>query len=178
MKRIILLSLALLVGCAASRMSQTGYNPATGATTYRSTKVVGNIDASAGLVSGQRVSMQAIASCTGQDCRAPQVELSFLNDTSRDMSLDYRRVQIRFDAKKLEWEDPARQYEPAHYMLPRGEFIRVPIPWSDFKQMANAEDVQVIFGLTGTRSLSIPHVRLAPLRQLLDEVNSAAASES
>lgn len=178
MKSSLILSLLVMIGCAsAERGMRSGYDPETGATTYTSSKVLaGNIDAAAGLLSGQHVSMRAVASCAGEDCRPSLVDLVFLNDSSKDLSLDYRRVQIRFGGMSFDWEDLERHNEPRHYMVPRGEFIRVPMSWTDFSRMAASREVAIIFGLTGTRTIIVPHTRLAAFRDLVEAVEDAGVS--
>jgi hypothetical protein len=130
--------------------------------------LVGNIGMSGGLTSGQRVMMKAFASCAGKGCQPEQVELVFLNDSSSDLNLDYRRLEIVFRGKSLNWEDRSRVHEPTYYLVPRGEFTRVPLSWSDFTGMASAPEVDIFFGLTGSTQMRMPFDRRAGLREMAD----------
>ena len=164
-----LLLTALLAGCASSRPDLVRYDAATGETHYESEKaLVGNINMSGGLASGQRVMMRAYASCIGEGCKPSQVEAAFLNDSSADLNLDYRRIQLVFDGRTLDWEDSSRIHEPTYYHVPRGEFIRIPMSVADFSRLASANNVQVHFGLTLTTMLQMPHDRRAPLRAMAE----------
>ena len=159
-------------GCASVQAPLVEFDPASGQTMYQSPKVlVGNINMTGGLASGHRVMMRAFASCTGQDCKPNQVEIAFYNDSSTDLNLDYRRVEITFGSKKLEWEDVGRLHESMKTEVPRGEFTRVPISRADFTGIASAQDVQIIFGLTGTTTLRVPLDRRAGFRELAEALS-------
>ena len=165
------LLMALLGGCLSSRPELVAYDAGTDQTTFKSEKaLVGNINLSGGLTSGQRVMMRAFASCTGLNCKPGQVDVAFLNDSSADLNLDYRRIQLVFDGKTLDWEDPSRASEPTYYHVPRGEFIRVPMSAADFARLASADKVEVHFGLTLSTSLLMPHSTRAPLRDLAEAI--------
>ena len=165
----LLVFVALLSGCASSQPELMTYDAGTGETSYQSEKaLVGNINLSGGLASGQRVMMRAFASCKGEGCKPSQVEVAFLNDSSSDLNLDYRRIKLVFDGRTFDWEDSSRIQEPTYYHVPRGEFIRIPISASDFVRLAAADRVEVHFGLTLTTMLLMPRDRRAPLQALAE----------
>jgi hypothetical protein len=170
----LLLLLFLLWGCTASRPALVTFEAGSNLTRFESPKVrVGNIGMSGGLTSGQRVMMKAFASCAGRGCKPEQVEIVFLNDSSSDLNLDYRRVQIVFRGNSLDWEDRSRVHEPLYYHVPRGEFTRVPLSWVDFVGMATAPDVDIFFGLTGATHLRMPIDRREGLRELVHAIDPA-----
>lgn len=121
-----------------------------------------------GLTGGQRVMLQAFASCDGPTCRPSTIDLAFFNDSSADLNLDYRRIELVFDGRSLEWEDLSRFEESPRYLVPRGEFIRVPLSLNDFEQFARANEARVIFGLTGTSTFRMPFERRAELREMTE----------
>jgi hypothetical protein len=100
-----------------------------------------------------------------------QIEIAFFNDSSADLNLDYRRIEVVFGQRRLEWEDSGRRTEPAYYAVPRGEFIRIPISRSDFAAMASAPRVEILFGTTGTTMLRVPHGSREPLRELAEAIS-------
>lgn len=154
-------------GCASTENPEQRYNPATGRTQFQSPKVlVGNVNMTSGLAGGQRLMMQAFASCEGPACRPSTVELAFFNDSSADLNLDYRRIELVVDGRSMDWEDLGRFDESPHYFVPRGEFIRVPLSRGDFERFAGAAEVRVIFGLTGTSTFRMPYERREPLREM------------
>ena len=160
-----LLIALVLSGCAASEPVQVNYNPATGQSSFESERLVmGYRDMRAGLASNQRVMWQALASCSGQACTPDEVTLVFYNDTSRDLNLDYRRLQLVVDGITHDWQDLGRETEPAHYAVPRGEFIRVSLAGGVFVRLAWSEQVEVRFGETGTSVFSVPYARRAGFR--------------
>jgi hypothetical protein len=159
-------------GCASAQAPLVEFDPGSGQTVYQSPKVlVGNINMTGGLASGHRVMMQAFASCAGRECKPNQVEIAFYNDSSADLNLDYRRVEITFGSKTLEWEDVGRLHESMKTEVPRGEFTRVPVSRADFAGMASAQDVQIVFGLTGTTTLRVPLDRRAGFRDLVEALS-------
>ncbi len=162
----ILISL-LLWGCAAARKPLRFYDAARGTTTFESPKVlVGNINMTSGLAGGQRVMMQAFATCRGEGCAPSVVEIAFFNDSSTDLNLDYRRLRIIFDDESREWEDTGRMAESPRSFVPRGEFIRVPLSRREFNDFASAREVEVEFGLTATNIFRLSSERRKPLRDL------------
>ncbi len=171
MRCLTILLLVLLGGCASQRPEMITYDDVRGKTIYTSSKLLaGNISMSGGLASGHRVMMQAFASCDGRPCKPNEVELAFLNDSSADLNLDYRRIEIVFAGKRVHWEDYGRLNEPTHYSVPRGEFIRLPVNRGDFEMMARAPKVEIIFGLTGTTAIDVPFSRREPLRELAETI--------
>lgn len=166
-----ILLVAILSACASQRPELIDYDVSSGRTVYTSPKLLaGNLNMTGGLTSGHRVMMQAFASCEGRTCRPNEIELAFLNDSSADLNLDYRRVKIVFAGRSVEWEDEGRITEPTYYSVPRGEFIRVPISRGDFELMANAPLMEVTFGQTGTTVIDVPFSRRAPLRELVEAI--------
>ncbi len=166
--------LLVLSACTSSREARISYDQDSDKTTYSSSKaLVGNIGMTGGLASGQRVMMQAFATCDGPGCNPSEIEIAFLNDTSSDLNLDYRRVEIVAGPRHLEWEDALRLSEPTHFSVPRGEFIRVPLNRADFKELAEAANVEIIFGLTGTTPFRVPADRRVPLRDLLHLIENS-----
>lgn len=175
MKAAFVPAVLLLIGaCATGREARVRYDQTSGKTTYSSAKaLVGNVSMTSGLASGQRVMVQAFATCDGPGCSPSEIEVAFINDSSSDLNLDYRRVEIVAGGRKMEWEDAVRLTEPPHFSVPRGEFIRVPLSRADFRTLAEAADVEIIFGLTGTTPLRMPPDRRAPLRYLLDQMENS-----
>ncbi len=162
------LILALLAGCAAPRSAVVEYDPSLDLTVFTSGKIIlGRVNMSTGLASGQRVTMQAAASCEGRACEPAEYVLIFLNDSGTDLNLDYRRVRLTFSGRELDWEDLGRVDEPEYYGTPRGEFIRVPLSASDFRSVATAQDLEVFFGRTSTVRFTLSFDRLEPLRDLI-----------
>lgn len=173
---LVLLALPVLLvtlsGCTPRHHELITYNPETGQSRFSSEKLLaGNISMSGGLASGHRVMMQAFAACVGNSCVPDQLEIAFFNDSSADLNLDYRRIEVIFGPRRLEWEDLGRRTEPAGYGVPRGEFIRVPISLSDFAAMASAPRVEILFGTTGTTALRVPHGSREPLRELAEAIS-------
>lgn len=159
------LALLLLWGCASSQGPVRVYDASTGTTSFESPRVVvGHVDMRSGLVGGQRVMAQAFASCIGQGCVPSEVDLAFFNDSSADLNLDYRRVQLDFDGESMEWEDPSRIHESPRGLVPRGEFMRVPLSRTEFERFVTARQVAITFGLTGTAMFRMPLERREPLR--------------
>jgi len=159
-----LISLALY-GCAASEPVQVHYDPAIGRSSYASRRIVmGYRDMSAGLASNQRVMWQALASCSGQDCTPDEVTLVFYNDTSRDLNLDYRRLQLKVDGITHDWQDLGRETEPAHYTVPPGEFLRVSLARAAFVSLARAQQVAVLLGESGTSVFNVSFAHRAGFR--------------
>lgn len=173
--RILSSGLALLLwGCASTDVPTRSYDAASDRSLFQSPKVlVGNVNMTSGLVGGQRVMMQAFASCEGRVCAPSTVDVAFFNDSSADVNLDYRRIEIVIDGRSLEWEDEGRRHESPWYIVPRGEFIRVPLSQSEFERLASGREVQVIFGLTGTSVLRMPPERREPLREMVAEFGDA-----
>lgn len=168
----VLSGIVVLSGCASTESTPSRYDASTGRTLYESPKVLaGHISPSTGLASGQRIMMQAFAECAGQDCRPSQVQLAFFNDSSSDLNLDYRRLQIHFGGGSLEWEDPSRVDELLRSEVPRGEFIRVPMSRVDFEAMANASAVELVFGRTGATTLQVPHARREAFRDFAQTIS-------
>jgi len=172
MTRILpLLLLLVLGGCKASETARNGFDPATGRSTYSSPRILmDHVDLSGGLASNQRVMWRAMASCSGDGCTPNDVDLVFYNDADRGLNLDSRRVQIVFDGMTRDWEDLSRIEEPAAYSTPRGEFMRVSLSGLDFARMAEAREVEVILGMTGTTRLRVPHDRRNEFRALAAEI--------
>lgn len=173
--KILALALLLAVwGCASQNRQLATYNESKNETVYSSSKLLaGNISMSGGLASGHRVMMQAFAACDGAACKPDEVEIAFLNDSSADLNLDYRRIQIVFGGRSVEWEDHGRNTEPHYYVVPRGEFIRLPVSRGDFEAIASSPNVNIVFGLTGTTVLQVPFNRRAPLRELAETISAA-----
>jgi len=160
----LLISLALY-GCVASEPVQVHYDSAIGSSSYESRRIVlGYRDMSAGLASNQRVMWQALASCSGQDCTPDEVTLAFYNDTSKDLNLDYRRLQLKVDGITHDWQDLGRETEPTHYTVPPGEFIRVSLARAAFVRLARAQQVEVLWGETGTSIFSVSFAQRAGFR--------------
>lgn len=114
--------------------------------------------------------MQAFAACDGRRCKPNEVEIAFLNDSSADLNLDYRRIEIAFAGRSINWEDESRINEPSYYSVPRGEFIRVPVNRGDFELMARAPEMEIKFGQTGTTVMDVPFSRRAPLREMAETI--------
>ncbi len=160
----------VMAGCAGSQGVTQRYNADDDITRYASRRVVlGHSDMSAGLASGQRVLWRAEASCTGASCTPREVDLVFFNDSSSDLNLDYRRLEVVSDGLAGDWADLASE-DVVNFAVPRGEFLRVRIPAAYFVQIAEAEDVTVLFGLTASTEFSASYAR----RQGLRDLNSAA----
>ena len=169
---VLLVLLIGIAGCAPQHHELVSYNPETGHSRFSSEKLLaGNIDMTGGLASGHRVMMQAFATCDGNACVPDQVEIAFFNDSSADLNLDYRRIEIVFGPRRLEWEDPGQRTESAYFGVPRGEFIRIPISRSDFAAMASAPRVEILFGTTGGTTLRVPHGSREPLRELAEAIS-------
>ncbi len=160
----LLIPLALY-GCVASEPVQVHYDPAIGLSSYESRRIVMGYRAmSAGLASNQRVMWQALASCSGQNCTPDEVTLAFYNDTSKDLNLDYRRLQLTVDGITHDWQDLGRETEPAHYTVPPGEFIRVSLARAAFVRLARAQQVEVLLGESGTSVFSVSFAHRAGFR--------------
>lgn len=168
---ILLIPLALW-GCAASEPLEVRYDPATGQSSYESKRMImGYRDMSAGLVVNQRIMWQALASCSGQDCTPEEVTLVFFNDTSEDLNLDYRRLQLIIDGITYDWQDLDLLLEPGYYTrVPSGEFFRVSLEREVFVQLAKAQEVAVLFGETGTTVVQVPYARRAGFRVFVEEL--------
>lgn len=166
---ISFLMLPLLCGCASSSNIGKAFDPESNKTSYESDRIVmGYRDMSGGLASNQRVMWRAAASCTGNDCIPDEVMLVFYNDTSRDLNLDYRRIQIVVDGVNHEWEDRSRLTERPEYRVPPGEFLRVSMARSSFVDLANADKVEVLMGETGTSVFRVSFDRRAKFRAFID----------
>lgn len=121
---------------------------------------------SAGLVTNQRVLWQVEAACAGVDCSPDVIEIAFFNDASTQLHLDYRRLQIFYDGKHLDWNDESRRNENAQTDVPRGEFMRITLSGADFAEVVHAKKVEFHFGLTGTSVFRVPAVRRVALQDL------------
>ncbi len=160
----LLIPLALY-GCVTSEPVHRHYDPAIGLSSYESRRIVmGYRDMSAGLASNQRVMWQALASCSGQDCTPDEVTLVFYNDTGKDLNLDYRRLQLIVDGITHDWQDHSRETEPAHYAVPPGEFIRVSLARAAFVRLARAQQVEILFGESGTSVFNVSFAHRAAFR--------------
>ncbi len=133
---------------------------------------MGYRDMSAGLATNQRIMWQAQASCPGKSCSPHEIALVFYNDTSGNLNLDYRGLRIIIDGSEHAWEDAERLTEPANYRVPKGEFTRVSVSAAVFKALANAQDVEVLFGKTATSVFSVSHSRRAEFRVLLEAMEN------
>lgn len=171
MRAVLLFSL-LFLGCASSEPARVHFDPGRGTSTYTSSTVRVGSPNRADLASGLRVTMQATATCPGQGCTPDEVELAFHNDvdSNSNLDIDSRRLQIIFDGTVRDWEDTSRLHEPVQYAVRRGEFFRVVVPVADFVRIAEARDVSVVFGLTGTSSFRVAFDRRAPFRALAEEM--------
>ena len=171
---IFLIPLALH-GCATSGSTGVRYDPATGVSTFESDRsVMGYRDMSGGLAREQRVMWQALASCSGQGCIPEEIALAFYNDTSKNLNLDSRRVQLVVDGVTHDWQDLSRLMEAPHHIVPPGEFIRVSLPGSAFVNLAHAQKVEVLFGETGTSSFNVSFARRAKFRDFVEMLGIVA----
>lgn len=162
-----LFSLMALASCAGSEGALHRYNADGDISRYTSRRVVlGRSDMSAGLASGQRVLWRAEASCPGASCAPSEVDLVFFNDSSSDLNLDYRRLEIVSDGISGDWADLASE-DVVAFAVPRGEFLRVRIPADYFVRIAEAQDVAVSFGLTASTEFTVPFARRQILRDLM-----------
>ena len=162
---IILFSALVITGCSSTASLKRGYDPSSDQSTFASKRIVmGYRDMSAGLATNQRIMWQAQASCTGRDCIPSEINLVFFNDTSRNLNLDYRGLQIIVDGRAHSWEDVHRLEEPANYRVPHGEFTRVSLSPAVFMQLAEAQQVEVLFGETATSVFTVSHSRRADFR--------------
>lgn len=169
-----LLTLLMLCSCASSTSIGVAFDPATNASSYESDRIVmGYRDMSGGLASNQRVMWRAMASCTGKDCTPDEVTLVFYNDTSRDLNLDYRRIQILVDDVHHEWEDQSRITERPEYRVPPGEFLRVSLAGSAFADLSRAQKVDVLMGETGTGVFRVSFDRRAKFRTFAEALGLA-----
>lgn len=161
-----------LFGCAASEPVRVNYDSSTGMSTFESNRItMGYRNMSGGLASNQRVMWQALGSCSGQNCTPGELELVFYNDTSKDLNLDSRRLQLIVDGTTAhDWEDLSRTIEAGHYGVPPGEFIRIPLAGDDFVKLAQAEKVEILFGETGTSVFSVSFMRRAEFREFAEEL--------
>ena len=159
-------ALAILAGCAGTMGASVQYDSGSDRTTYTARRsVLGHRDMSAGLVSGQRVFWQAEAACAGEACVPEEVSLVFFNDSSSDLNLDYRRLQIDIDGRQSSWADLASE-DVIIFAVPRGEFLRVHISGEYFLQLAAAQSVRVYFGLTASAEFAVPFGRREAFRDL------------
>lgn len=162
---LLVLILLTLFGCATSEPFRVNYDSATGMSTFESNRIImGYRNMSGGLASNQRVMWQAMGSCSGQNCIPGELELVFYNDTSKDLNLDSRRLQLIVDGTTHDWEDLTRTIEGGFYGVPPGEFIRVPLTGHDFVKLAQADKVEVLFGETGTSVFNVSFMRRAEFR--------------
>ena len=158
-------------GCAAGPHELVTYDQDSDRTRFTSERVhAGNISMTGGLATGQRIMLQAFASCTGEACTPDEIDLAFFNDTSADLNFDYRRVSIEFDGREVEWEDLGRRTEPIFYSVPRGELLRVPISPNDFAAMVEADRVEIRFGISGGTVVRVPDGAREPLRAMADAI--------
>ena len=168
---VIVLLVPFLYGCASSESAQVSYDRSSDTSTYTSPRsLMGYRAMSDGLASNQRVMWRAVASCSGEACTPDEVALVFYNDSNADLNLDYRRLQINFDGTSRHWEGLAPLDDQTAYRVPRGEFVRVPITSADFTRIAKATAVDVLFGLSGTSTFSVPFDRRASFRALATEM--------
>lgn len=162
--------LVALASCAGSEGALHRYDSDDDISRYTSRRVVlGRSDMSAGLASGQRVLWRAEASCPGASCAPSEVDLVFFNDSSSDLNLDYRRLEIVSDGVSGNWADLASE-DVVTFAVPKGEFLRVRIPADYFVRIAEAQDVAFFFGLTASTEFAAPFAR----RQILRELMAAA----
>ena len=168
---VAFLMLLALYGCATAESVGVHYDPTADRSSFESDRIVlGYRDMSSGLVSNQRVMWQALASCSGKDCIPDEVTLAFFNDTSRDLNLDYRRLQVIVDGVSHDWRDLSRVTEPADYRVPQGEFLRVSLAGAAFVKVAHAQQVEVLFGETGTSTFTVSFGRRAGFRAFVEVV--------
>ena len=161
-----LFALVLAAGCATTDGVIVTHDEDSGMTEYASKRtVVGNLDLSAGLASGQRIVWQAVASCQGMPCLPEEVTLILFNDSSRDLNMDYRGITIAADGVETVWSDFTSE-DIATFAVPRGEFLRVNVAADHFLQIVEAREVAVSFGLTASTRVPVPRARREAFRQL------------
>ncbi|MEM6645254.1 MAG: hypothetical protein AAF730_03285 [Bacteroidota bacterium] len=162
-------ALFVMVGvaaCATPAAVQVRSDADTGINTYTSSRVtMGHRSMSDGLAGRQRVMWQAVAACEGDACVPDEVELIFVNSTSQDLNLDYRRLEMIVDGTAQEWIDPSSQAAPNFATVPTGEFLRVTLTRDDFVQFAEAEQVELRFGETGSSVFTVGPDRRAIFRE-------------
>ena len=167
----VVLVAVMLAGCATQKPIEVTYDAARGLTTFETNRsLMGYRDMSGGLAGSQRVLWNAHASCPGAGCTPDEVVLMFYNDSNSELNIDTRRLQIVYDDVTYGWEDPAQTYRPDPRGVPRGRFFQVGVPAQDFAAIARAEDVRVVFGISGSGNFPISYERRAAFRTLADEM--------
>ncbi|MEM1094483.1 MAG: hypothetical protein AAGJ10_07755 [Bacteroidota bacterium] len=163
------LALFVMIGvaaCATPAAVQVRTDAETGVNTYTSSRVtMGHRSMGAGLAGQQRVMWQAVAACEGEACVPDEVELIFVNSTSQDLNLDYRRLEMVVDGTSREWVDPSSQAAPNFATVPTGEFLRVTLTRAEFVAFAEAEEVELRFGETGSTVFAVNPDRRALFRE-------------
>lgn len=173
---LLLATAVAFFGCAASSSVRVDYDAVANRSEYRSDRIrIGLRDMNAGLVSGQRVFVQAVADCQGEGCLPTEVHLAFFNESDNVLNLDDRRLEIVYDGTARQWLGQTRMNVPFSGGVPRGEFVRVPMSADEFTQMANAKDVRISFGETGTARYDLSHAGRLPFRALAERLAPAGS---
>ena len=173
MNNIIFISgfliLLTLYGCATSEPVGVRYDPATDKSSFQTNRIImGYRSLSGGLTSDQRVMWQALASCSGRNCTPDEIAIAFFNDTSKDLNLDYRRLQMIVDGVTHDWQDLNRLADSGHNSVPPGEFVRVHLATSAFAKLAKAQKVEILFGETGTSVFTVSLKRRAEFQEFVE----------
>ena len=172
--RIVALFLGSLIlySCASTSPFTVKYDPASGQSNYASNRsVMGFRSMSGGLSANQRIMWQAQAACAGDSCTPDEISLVFYNDTSKELNLDYQGLRIIIDGTEHSWKESNLPIEQGFFRVPRGEFTRVSLAPSVFVDLAEAKEVEVLFGETGTSSFNSIHSGRAEFRALVEVWN-------
>jgi len=168
--------MAGVAACAPATAVRVQTNAETGINTYTSSRAtMGHRSMSDGLAGRQRVMWQAVAACEGDACVPDEVELIFVNSTSQDLNLDYRRLEMIVDGVSQEWIDPSSQAMPNFATVPTGEFLRVTLTRAEFVAFAEAEKVELRFGDTGSSVFTVSPDRRAIFREFATTAGFAGA---
>ncbi|WP_420456019.1 hypothetical protein [Rubrivirga sp.] len=165
------LALALLGGCAASSTVQTR---TTGdGTSFESQRVrLASRDMSGAIGVRDRVFWQASASCAGPGCVPTEVDLAFVNGSDFELDVDPRKVEVTVDGLSRAWPNPDIPRDRIGQRIPRGEFLRITVSADDFAQLAEAGEVRVAFGSTGTAPFVASRASRAPFRDLARAISA------
>ena len=178
---LVALAGVLLAGCTTSRAPATArYKPAQNETVYQARRIsLGTIFPTGGMSRDPTVSMSSWATCDGEGCRPRRAWFSFniRGVAGRTNVLSNRDVQMRTGQNLHEWPESRDRIQSEMKASGAGsELTRIRMSMSTLRDIAQSKGT--VRGKIGEEEFSLSYSARAPLRALLNKIDSNASQQA